>query len=42
MYRIYQRFCMLATVDREAHKRRATDFSPEIAARKYLDLLGLS
>lgn len=29
-------------VDREALKRRAADFSPEIAARKYLDLLGLS
>jgi glycosyltransferase involved in cell wall biosynthesis len=28
-------------VDREALKRRAADFSPEIAARKYLDLLGL-
>lgn len=31
-----------APVDREALKRRAADFSPEIAARKYLDLLGLS
>jgi len=29
-------------VDRDALKRRAADFSPEIAARKYLDLLGLS
>lgn len=28
-------------VDREALKRRAADFSPEIAARKYLSLLGL-
>lgn len=28
--------------DREALKRRAADFAPEIAARKYLDLLGLS
>lgn len=28
-------------VDREALKRRAADFSPQIAARKYLDLLGL-
>ena len=31
-----------SSVDREALKRRAADFSPEIAARKYLDLLGLS
>ena len=30
------------TADREALKRRAADFSPEIAARKYLELLGLS
>jgi hypothetical protein len=30
------------TVDREALKRRAADFLPEIATRKYLDLLGLS
>lgn len=30
-----------ATVDREALIRRAADFSPEIAARKYLELLGL-
>lgn len=30
-----------APVDRDALKRRAADFSPEIAARKYLDLLGL-
>ena len=29
-------------VDRDALKRRAADFAPEIAARKYLDLLGLS
>lgn len=28
-------------VDREAQVRRAADFAPEIAARKYLDLLGL-
>ncbi|MGJ0392715.1 MAG: glycosyltransferase [Methylocystis sp.] len=31
-----------APVDRGALKRRAADFSPEIAARKYLNLLGLS
>lgn len=31
-----------ASVDRDALKLRAADFSPEIAARKYLDLLGLS
>lgn len=31
-----------APVDRAALKRRAADFAPEIAARKYLDLLGLS
>ena len=31
-----------AAVDCEALKRRAADFSPEIAARKYLDLLGLA
>ena len=30
-----------APVDREALKRRAADFLPEIAARKYLELLGL-
>lgn len=30
-----------APVDREALKRRAADFSPEIAARKYLEVLGL-
>lgn len=30
-----------APVDHEALKCRAADFSPEIAARKYLDLLGL-
>ena len=29
-----------AAVDRDALKRRAADFSPEIAARRYLDLLG--
>jgi glycosyltransferase involved in cell wall biosynthesis len=29
-------------VDREALRRRAADFAPEIAARKYLDLLGLA
>jgi glycosyltransferase involved in cell wall biosynthesis len=28
--------------DREALKRRASDFAPDIVARKYLDLLGLS
>ena len=28
--------------DRNALKRRAADFTPEIAARKYLDLLGLA
>jgi glycosyltransferase involved in cell wall biosynthesis len=33
---------LAAPVDREALKRRAADFSPEIAARKYLELLGLS
>lgn len=31
-----------APVDRVSLKARATDFAPEIAARKYLDLLGLS
>lgn len=31
-----------APVDREALIRRASDFAPEIAARKYLDLLGLT
>ena len=30
-----------ASLDHEALKRRAADFSPENAARKYLDLLGL-
>ncbi|TMW71330.1 glycosyltransferase [Thauera sp. UPWRP] len=33
---------LLNPTDREALKRRAADFAPEIAARKYLDLLGLS
>ena len=33
---------LAATVDCEALKCRAADFSPEIAARKYLDLLGLA
>lgn len=33
---------LVAPVDREALKRRAADFSPEIAARKYLDVLGLA
>lgn len=28
-------------IDRDALRRRAADFAPEIAARKYLDLLGL-
>jgi glycosyltransferase involved in cell wall biosynthesis len=32
---------LAAPVDREALIRRAADFAPEIAARKYLDLLGL-
>ncbi|WGT51482.1 glycosyltransferase [Thioclava nitratireducens] len=31
-----------APADAEALKRRAADFAPEIAARKYLELLGLS
>jgi glycosyltransferase involved in cell wall biosynthesis len=31
-----------ATTDREALKRRAADFAPEIAARKYLKLLEMS
>jgi glycosyltransferase involved in cell wall biosynthesis len=31
-----------AVVNREALMRRAADFSPEIAARKYLDLLDLN
>lgn len=31
-----------APVDREALKRRAADFAPHIAARRYLELLGLS
>jgi glycosyltransferase involved in cell wall biosynthesis len=31
-----------APVDHDALKRRAADFAPEVAARKYLDLLGLS
>lgn len=33
---------LAAPVDREALIRRAADFAPEIAARKYLDLLGLT
>lgn len=33
---------LAAQVDREALKRRAADFAPEIAARKYLDLMGLA
>lgn len=33
---------LAAPVDREALKRRADDFSPEIAARKYLNLMGLA
>lgn len=33
---------LVAPVDREALIRRAADFAPEIAARKYLDLLGLT
>ncbi|MGY6552422.1 MAG: glycosyltransferase [Erythrobacter sp.] len=32
---------LTAEVDREALIRRAADFAPEIAAQKYLDLLGL-
>ena len=36
------REALASPVDREALKRRAADFSPEIAARKYLDLLGLA
>lgn len=32
---------LTVTVDRESLIRRASDFAPEIAARKYLDLLGL-
>ena len=31
-----------ASVDTTAQKRRAADFAPEIAARRYLDLLGLT
>lgn len=31
-----------APVDREALRRRAADFSPEIAAQRYLTLLGFS
>lgn len=31
-----------APVDREALKRRAADFSPEIAVRRYLEVLGFS
>lgn len=33
---------LAAPVDRDAQMRRAADFAPEIAARKYLDLLGLT
>ena len=33
---------LIAKIDCEALKRRADDFAPEIAARKYLDLLGLA
>lgn len=33
---------LAAPVDREALIRRAADFAPDIAARKYLDLLGLT
>jgi len=33
---------LAASVDREALIRRASDFAPEIAARKYLDVLGLT
>lgn len=33
---------LTADVDRDAMRRRAADFAPEIAARKYLDLLGLT
>lgn len=33
---------LAAPVDRNAMIRRASDFAPEIAARKYLDLLGLT
>lgn len=33
---------LASPVDRAALTRRAADFAPEIAARKYLDLLGLS
>jgi len=33
---------LAAPADREALIRRAADFAPEIAARKYLDLLGLT
>lgn len=33
---------LAAPVDRDALIRRAADFAPEIAARKYLDLLGLT
>lgn len=31
---------LTASIDRDALKRRATDFAPEIAARNYLELLG--
>ncbi|MCV2877671.1 glycosyltransferase [Sedimentimonas flavescens] len=33
---------LAAPVDRDAQMRRAADFAPEIAARKYLDLLSLT
>jgi glycosyltransferase involved in cell wall biosynthesis len=33
---------LAAPVDRDALRRRAADFAPEIAARKYLELLGLA
>ena len=33
---------LTTSVDREALKRRAADFAPEIAARRYLELLGLT
>jgi len=32
---------LVTPVDHDAQKRRAADFAPDIAARKYLDLLGL-
>jgi glycosyltransferase involved in cell wall biosynthesis len=33
---------LAAPVDRDALRRRAADFAPEIAARKYLELLGVA